>query len=98
MRYFAGTYARTTRAVGEAVAAGRFEDGDWVDRWDVVFAALSLDAVEAPRRAPASPPWPWRLAFGARRGLPPLAHVLLGINAHINYDLPQALIAVIDDG
>jgi hypothetical protein len=97
MRYFAATYARTTRAVGEAVAAGRFEDGAWVDRWDVVFADLYLDAVEAHRRDPASPPWPWRLAFGARRGLPPLAHVLLGINAHINYDLPQALIAVIDD-
>ena len=29
--------------------------------------------------------------------LPPLRHVLLGINAHINYDLPQALLAVISD-
>jgi hypothetical protein len=27
--------------------------------------------------------------------LPPLRHVLFGINAHINYDLPQALLAVI---
>jgi hypothetical protein len=27
--------------------------------------------------------------------LPPLRHVLLGINAHVNYDLPQALLAVI---
>jgi hypothetical protein len=26
-----------------------------------------------------------------------LRHVLLGINAHINYDLPQALLAVITD-
>jgi hypothetical protein len=97
MRYFAATYARTTRAVGEAVAAGGFEDGSWVDHWDVVFADLYLDAVEAHRRDPATAPWPWRLAFGARRGLPPVAHVLLGINAHINYDLPQALLAVIDD-
>lgn len=30
-----------------------------------------------------------------RPELPPLRHVLLGMNAHINYDLPQALIAVI---
>ena len=29
--------------------------------------------------------------------LPPLRHVLLGMNAHINYDLPQALLAVISD-
>src|SRR5262249_56440542 len=28
---------------------------------------------------------------------PPLRHVLLGMNAHINYDLPQALLAVITD-
>ena len=27
--------------------------------------------------------------------LPPLRHVLLGMNVHINYDLPQALCAVI---
>jgi Family of unknown function (DUF5995) len=29
--------------------------------------------------------------------LPPLRHVLLGINAHVNYDLPQALLMVIPD-
>jgi hypothetical protein len=79
------------------VTAGAFEDGPWVDAWDVAFAGLYLDAVDAHRRDPAAPPWPWRLAFGARPGLPPLAHVLLGINAHVNYDLPQALLAVIDD-
>src|SRR5450759_836696 len=27
----------------------------------------------------------------------PLRHVLLGMNAHINFDLPQALLAVISD-
>ena len=96
LRYFAATYARTTRAVGERITEGGFEDGDWVDRWDVAFAELYLDAYEAYRRDPASAPWPWRLAFGARPDLPPLAHVLLGINAHVNYDLPQALLAVID--
>jgi hypothetical protein len=35
------------------------------------------------------------LAFGAPAGLPALRHVLLGINAHVNYDLPQAMLAVI---
>ena len=33
----------------------------------------------------------------ATERLPPLRHVLLGMNAHINYDLPQALLAVISD-
>ena len=38
---------------------------------------------------------PWRLAFGAAPGLPPEAHVLLGMNAHINFDLPQSLLRMI---
>jgi hypothetical protein len=41
---------------------------------------------------------PWEVAFRAARehpGLPPLRHVLLGMNAHVNFDLPQALLEVI---
>lgn len=97
LRHFLATYTRTTQAVGDAVAQARFEDPEWVVRWDVAFAELYLDAERAHRRDPDAAPWPWRLAFGARADLPPLAHVLLGINAHINYDLPQALLAVIRD-
>ena len=92
------TYLRTTEAVGRAIEEGRFEDGPWVERWDVVFAELYLDAHDADvagRRHDV--PRPWRLAFAADPGLPPLAHVLLGINAHVNYDLPQALLRVISD-
>jgi hypothetical protein len=98
LRYFPATYSRTTRAVGEAIAGGGFEDGEWVERWDVAFADLYLDAFDAHSGDPAAAPWPWRLAFAARADLPPLTHVLLGMNAHINYDLPQALLAVISDG
>ena len=94
-RFFLGTYLRTTRAVGVALDAGLFEDPDWVTRWDVDFAEIYLDALEAHRTDPAGVPGPWRLAFGAAPGLPPEAHVLLGMNAHINYDLPQSLVRMI---
>ena len=93
-RFFLGTYLRTTRAVEAALHRGVFEDADWVARWDVDFAGLYLDALEAFRRS-ADVPEPWRLAFGARPSLPPEAHVLLGMNAHINLDLPQSLLAVV---
>ncbi|MGH3179482.1 MAG: DUF5995 family protein, partial [Streptosporangiaceae bacterium] len=43
------------------------------------------------------PARPWDIAFSAPADLPALRHVLLGMNAHINYDLPQALLAVITD-
>jgi len=94
-RYFLATYTRTTRAVADALDDGRFEDPAWVEAWDVVFADLYLDALRDHRRDPASAPRPWRIAFEADPALHPVAHVLLGMSAHINYDLPQALIAVV---
>lgn len=96
-RFFLGTYSRTTRAVGEAVRDARFEDPEWVDRWDVAFAGLYLEALAAHEADPRAVPRPWRVAFAADPALEPLRHVLLGINAHVNYDLPQALLAVITD-
>ncbi len=96
-RFFHATYLRTTRAVAQEIEGGGFADGAWLERWDLAFADLYLDALAADLRGhPVSQPW--RVAFDAARDrtdLPPLRHVLLGMNAHINYDLPQALIAVI---
>jgi hypothetical protein len=96
-RHFHGTYLRTTRAVAAEIDRGGFLDGAWLERWDIVFAQLYLDAFDA-ELAGEPVPAPWRIAFDtarARPGLPALRHILLGMNAHINYDLPQALIAVI---
>jgi hypothetical protein len=97
-RFFLATYLRTTRAVAEELGRGRFRDPEWVERWDVAFADLYLDALED-AQAGRRPPGPWAVAFGAgdRDGLPPLRHVLLGMNAHINYDLAQSLLAVIPE-
>jgi hypothetical protein len=96
-RLFLETYRRTTMAVGTAIADARFEDPEWVERWDVVFADLYLSALDLDLAGSPEVPRPWRLAFDAPASLPALRHVLLGINAHINYDLPQALLAVISD-
>jgi hypothetical protein len=96
-RFFHATYLRTTEAVAAEIDGGRFDDGDWLRRWDIAFAYFYLDALDADLRGePVSRPW--RVAFDAARerpDLPPLRHVLFGINAHINFDLPQALLAVI---
>ena len=97
---FHATYLRTTRAVADALRAGTFDDAGWVEHWDVAFAELYLNALDASRRGEAVPR-PWAVAFCAaadpERSLPALRHVLLGMNAHINFDLPQALLAVISD-
>lgn len=97
-RFFLATYLRTTYAVRDRVQHGDFDDNEWVERWDVAFADLYVQALtqwnEGVRTAR-----PWTVAFmtGAGSPLPPLRHVLLGMNAHVNYDLPQSLLAVITD-
>jgi Family of unknown function (DUF5995) len=95
-RTFIKTYQRTTEAVGDAVDAAFFEDPEWVVRWDIAFAELFIVAHDADQ-AGGWVPRPWRLAFHANPELPTIVHLLLGMNAHINYDLPQATLAVITD-
>ena len=95
-RTFIKTYQRTTQAVGDAVDAAFFEDPEWVVRWDIAFADLFIVAHDADQ-GHGSAPRPWRLAFQADPNLPTIVHLLLGMNAHINYDLPQATLSVITD-
>ena len=95
--FFLDTYRRTTEAIDAAITAGSFVDADWMTRWDTTFAGYYLDAVEH-WSGTGTAPGPWTVAFSTSNDgerIPPLRHVLLGINAHINFDLPQALIAVI---
>jgi hypothetical protein len=99
-RFFHATYLHTTRAVAAELAAGGFLDAVWVGRWDVVFAGFYLETLEAGLRGePVSGPWTAAFAAADDPGgaLPPLRHVLLGMNAHINFDLRQALLMVISD-
>jgi hypothetical protein len=96
-RFFHATYLRTTQAIADEIDRGGFIDNAWVSRWDLSFARLYTDALDANRRGDQVS-GPWRIAFATAQeqpDLPPLRHVLLGLNAHINYDLPQALLAVI---
>jgi hypothetical protein len=95
-QYFHATYLRITMAVVAELKRGGFTDPDWTERWDVAFANLYLDALAA-ATAGGQPTRPWAIAFGAPADQPALTHVLLGMNAHINFDLPQALVAVITD-
>lgn len=97
-QHFHGAYTRSTRAVLRAAADGEFVDADWTERWGMAFAALYMDAFDAWEQG-GDTPGPWQVAFEASLDseITPLHHSLLGINAHINYDLPQAHLAVISD-
>ncbi|MGI8808190.1 MAG: DUF5995 family protein [Acidimicrobiales bacterium] len=48
------------------VARQEFADSAWVERWDIAFANLYLDVVEAWETG-QRPPAPWAAAFGVTR-------------------------------
>jgi len=93
--FFAALYRKVTIKVKEGIAAGRFDDGPRMERLDVTFANRYLDALERFRRGQRPTPC-WLLSFEAAATWPPiiLQHLLLGMNAHINFDLGIAAATV----
>jgi hypothetical protein len=94
--YFPAMYARVTRRVIDDAAAGRFVDGARMATFVVEFADRYLGA----RADPSSAARCWRGSFDVA-GDPALLivqHLLLGINAHVNFDLPQAVVSLVDGG
>lgn len=95
---FALSYLRTTETYLEtARTPGFYEDPRFVNHEDAAFAQLYFDAVEAwdSGQVDIVPP-AWRIAFEAarQRRASGSGDLLLGINAHVNRDLPFALAAV----
>lgn len=89
--YFAVLYRNVTVRVRDAIAEGRFENGPRMERFDVIFASRYLDAIERFWRN-QQPSASWTAVFHAREAWSPivLQHLLLGMHAHINFDLAIA--------
>jgi hypothetical protein len=97
--YFNRLYLAVTRTVHEDVdARPTFEDPDFLARLDVVFAnfyfAACADWAEG-RTCPDA----WRPLFAAREHAwrRPIQFALAGMNAHINHDLPLAVVATCEE-
>jgi hypothetical protein len=85
--YFPALYARVTDRVAAGIVDGRFEDGPRMDAFITAFADRYLQAFhERESRARC-----WQACWDVARNnrLLIVQHLLLGINAHVNYDLPQ---------
>ena len=91
---FARLYREVTEGVNAQLAQQRFADARFLERLDVCFAGLFFDAHDAYESDPASAPSAWGPLFAqqGRRGIAPLQFALAGMNAHINRDLPVALV------
>lgn len=88
VRCFNELYLRVTERVGLCLERGGFEDPLFMERLDQRFADLYLDALE--RRASLA--WAPLIDARADRSIAPERFMLAGVNAHINYDLPLALV------
>lgn len=92
---FPDVYAVITRRVKEAIE-GRgpaFLEPQWISRLAGYFCEYYLAALGASLEGRATAASAWDVAFEqcSEGGTPASIHAVLGINAHINYDLAQGL-------
>ena len=92
---FARMYRDVTESLNTELASTAFVEVPFLVALDVDFAALFFSALDAYMRTPASVPSAWAPLFAARgrRGIAPLQFAFAGMNAHINRDLPVALVS-----
>jgi hypothetical protein len=93
LKWFNWLYLQVTEAVEARVAASGLIDPAWLAQLDVRFAHLYFSALHAALAGQAVPNC-WRVLFDSR-GQAAIARIqfaLAGINAHINHDLPEAII------
>jgi len=96
---FTRLYLAVTEGVQECLAGPDFQDPRFLERLDVAFADLFFAATDAFQHDPAQTPRAWLPLFEARsrRGIAPLQFALAGMNAHINRDLPVALVTTCEE-
>jgi hypothetical protein len=92
VRQFNRMYLQVTELVGQRLGEGYFRDAELMERLDVVFAHLYLDTVRADREGRVLPQC-WEPVFASRTApLAPIQFAVAGMNAHINHDLPVAVL------
>lgn len=93
--FFATLYRNVTIEVKEGIAAGFFEDGARMEQLDVTFANRYLMALQGFRTGQPTKKC-WLTAFQTADKWAPtiLQQLLVGMNAHINFDLGIAAQAV----
>lgn len=94
---FLGCYRLVTNNALGAVEQQEFRDPAWVARLLHRFADYYFVALEAYEHDPATAPQVWQATFAAAADprLRPIQNLLLGVNAHINYDLVLTLAEVL---
>ena len=93
--YFPALYSRVTERIGASIAKGTFDDGPRLDLFATRFASHYLVAASDHPHGPKCWQASWNVAGDQRLLI--VQHLLLGINAHVNYDLPRAVVEIADE-
>ena len=94
LKWFNWLYLQVTQAVEARVAAGGFTDPAWLAQLDIQFARLYFSALQSSLSGRETPEC-WQVLFQSRNqgAIARIQFALAGINAHINHDLPEAIVA-----
>lgn len=93
LKWFNLLYLRVTEGVKNQPAGG-WQDPEWLERLDVVFADFYFEAIRDVERSRA-----WRPLFRSRfrRDVARIQFALAGMNAHINHDLALAVVRTCEE-
>ena len=94
LKWFNWLYLLVTQAVEARVASGGFTGPAWLAQLDVQFARLYFGAIDSALSGEPAPGC-WEALFLRRKqaSIARIQFALAGINAHINHDLPLAIVA-----
>jgi hypothetical protein len=94
LKWFNWLYLQVTQAVEARIAGGGFADPAWLAELDVQFARLYFGAVETSLSGQPTPGcWQVLMESRAEAAIARIQFAMAGINAHINHDLPEAIVA-----
>lgn len=94
LKWFNWLYMTVTGAIENKVTGGGFNDPAWLSELDVLFARLYFDAVAAELGGGSCPEcWKAMLRVRDQAEIARIQFALAGMNAHINHDLPMAIVS-----
>jgi hypothetical protein len=95
---FLQCYRLMTLNMLTAIDTGEFQDAGWVSRLLRRFAGYYFDALELYERSHRRTPLVWLATHdaAARSETMMMQNLLLGVNAHINYDLVLTLVEMLE--
>ena len=94
LKWFNQLYLRVTQAVYAKQPPGGWDDQAWLTKLDINFGRLYFDALANSCLDQTKVPRAWIALFESRdnQNIERVQFALAGINAHINHDLPLALV------